>query len=119
MQFETDFLPKDRVLMVRALGPGQPGVVEQFVSAVLSAPDFQAGMSVLIDASSTDYLPSTWEAATFPAVFQSRLPGSRLGLVVRRPAQFNVACMVEAISARRFAAFSIRADALQWLTEKQ
>jgi hypothetical protein len=79
-------------------------------------------MSVLIDASGTDYLPSTLEAATFPAVFQARLPGSRLGLVVRGAAQYNVACVVEAISARRalpFAAFSVRADALQWLTEKQ
>jgi hypothetical protein len=119
VQFETSFLSEHEILKIRVLGAGGPDLVRQMVAAIQSAPEFRPGMSVLIDALNTDYLPSTQEATAFPAVFQTQLPGSRIAVIVRTGPQYNVSALVEAIANRRsipFAAFSSRDDAMRWLT---
>jgi hypothetical protein len=88
------------------------------IAAIVSHPEFRPGMSVLIDGSKTDYVPSSHEAATFPAVFQAQLTGSRLAVIAPTGPQYNVAAVVEAVATRRnipFATFANRADALEWL----
>jgi hypothetical protein len=122
VKFQTIFLPEHEVLTIRVLGVGDPDLVPQMVTAILSAPEFRPGMSVMIDALSTDYLPTAQEAAAFPAVFATRLSGSRIAVTVRDPAQYSVSCLVEAIAVRRdipFAVFFDREEALAWLTEKR
>jgi len=120
VRFETSFLPEHNVLTVRAQGAGDPDAVQQMVRAIRSAPEFRPGMDVLIDALSTDYLPSAQEATTFPEIFQAELPGTRLAVIVRAGgAQYSIACLVEALACRRdvqFAAFSDREEAMLWLT---
>ena len=122
MTFETIFLPEHEILTIRVLGPGDPDLVPQMVTAIRSAPEFRPGMSVIIDALSTDYLPTAQAAAAFPDIFGTRLPGSRIAVTVRDPAQYSVSCLVEAIAARHdipFAVFFDRGEALAWLTQKR
>jgi hypothetical protein len=122
VKFETIFEPEHETLTIRVLGAGDPDLVPQMVTAILAAPEFRPGMSVIIDALSTNYLPSAQAAAAFPAVFGERLPGSRIAVIVRDPAQYSVSCLFEAISVRRdipFAVFFDRGEALTWLTGKR
>ena len=113
------FAPEHKVLRVRVWGAGGPNLVEEMVTAIRSAPEFDPGIGVLIDAFSTDYVPSTTEAMSIPALFEAQLPGSRLALIVRDGSQYNVACVVEAVARRgagQFAVFRDRAEAIRWLT---
>ena len=108
------------MLTVRAQGAGEPETVHRLVAAILSAPEFRSGMSVLIDAFGTGYVPEAQDAIAFPAIFEARLPGSRLAALVRPGgARSSIACVVETVATRRavpFAVFSDRGEAMQWLT---
>jgi hypothetical protein len=118
LEFDVVFAPEHNVLRVRVWGAGGPNLVEEMVTAIRSAPEFNPGIGVLIDALSTDYVPSTPEAMSIPALFEAQLPGSRLALMVGDGSQYNVACVVEAVASRRagqFAVFRDRAEAIRWL----
>ena len=119
MQFETAFLPDHQILTVRLVGPGEPESIQEMIAAIVSHPEFRPGMSVLIDGSGTNYVPSAQEAATMPAVLHAQLPGSRLAVIAPTARQYSVAAVVEAVATQQhipFATFSNRADALEWLT---
>jgi hypothetical protein len=117
--FETAFLPEHNVLAIQVHGTGEADLVPQMVAAIQSAPEFRPGMSVLIDALGTDYLPTPQEADTFAAFFQTQLPGSRMAVFVRGGAQYSVSRHVETIAGQLgmpFAVFRDRGEAMEWLT---
>jgi hypothetical protein len=120
LEFDVVFTPAHNMLRVRVWGAEGPNLVEEMVTAIRSAPEFDPGIGVLIDALNTDYAPDTSEAIDFPAFFEAQLPGSRLALIVRDGPQYNVACVVEAVASRgegQFAVFRDRTEAIRWLTE--
>jgi hypothetical protein len=119
LEFDVVFAPEHKVFLVRVWGAGGPNLVQEMVTAIRSAPEFDPGIGVLIDALNTDYAPSTAEAMSIPALFEAQLPGSRLALMVRDGSQYNVACLVEAVASRgagQFAVFRDRAEAIRWVT---
>jgi hypothetical protein len=120
VRFDTVFLPEQDILSVRVQGTGDADTVSQLVVAIRSAPEFRAGMGVLIDALGTDYAPTAQDARTLPGYFEEQLPGSRLAVLVRNYRQYAIASLVESLAKGRdiqFAVFPDRAEAIRWLTE--
>lgn len=121
MQFDTEFLEAQHVLVVHVHGGGDSTTALQFVAAVKAAPAFRPGTAILIDGIDSEYLPSSGEARSYPDLIESELPGSRLAFVPRDDAAFGVGRMIATLAECQgvsFAVFRRRDDAMRWLTQE-